>query len=540
MIAGERTRQFEFEAARRRLVEHLEPAGAPAAPTRRVVVLTAALGLFGLTFAARLAVHDPDALLANFYVVPIALVAVELGPGAGLVAASAALGLVFAWSAIQTVHVGVLGYTSRGAAFFVVGASIGIFAERQRADIAVRRRTQRHLALYAEQLEGANRHLAMTVEQLEAFAEIARAVGGETDLARVLSLILEHGGAIVKARLVVHLPDGDAMLTAIGERRDEGEPERLPVAGSLPGEALGSARPLRVAAGDPRLAQLAPSATEAILVPLSFRGERLGVLTGIHVEPDRRFGDEDEQMLSSIAASAATAVATARSVAAERLRVTIEAGEQARGRWARELHDETLQGLSGARMVLSAGLARGDLGALRRAVETADAHLGEEMRRLRALVAELRPAALDDLGLGPAIESLARRQAALGGFTVDTELTLADGARLSRETEGTIYRIAQEALTNAVKHSGAEAASLSVRQLPDRIEIAVRDDGRGFDPTAVHAGFGLTGMRERALLAGGGLSVDSRAGGPTCVRAVLPIAAEDHSPAGTVGGSSAD
>ncbi len=67
-------------------------------------------------------------------------------------------------------------------------------------------------------------------------------------------------------------------------------------------------------------------------------------------------------------------------------------------------------------MVLSAGLARDDADALRRAAETADAHLGEEMRKLRDLIAELRPAALDDLGLGPAIESLAKRQAAIGGF----------------------------------------------------------------------------------------------------------------------------
>ena len=168
-----------------------------------------------------------------------------------------------------------------------------------------------------------------------------------------------------------------------------------------------------------RLEQLAPDAKAAILVPLVFRGERLGVLAAINGPGDRRFEDEDEQLLMSIAASAATAVATARSVAAARLRLSLEAADQARARWARELHDETLQGLTGVRMVLSAGLARDDFDNLQRSAETADAHLGDEMRKLRDLIAELRPAALDDLGLGPAIDSLAKRQAAIGGFAAE-------------------------------------------------------------------------------------------------------------------------
>jgi signal transduction histidine kinase len=225
----------------------------------------------------------------------------------------------------------------------------------------------------------------------------------------------------------------------------------------------------------------------------------------------------------SVAASAATAVATARSVAAARLRLSVDAADQARARWARELHDETLQGLTGVRMVLSAGLARHDVAALRGAAETADAHLTEEVRKLRDLIAELRPAALDDLGLGPAIETLAKRQAAIGAFTVGVDIELASDRRLSRETETAIYRIVQEALSNAVKHADAEEVRLRVAQLSDRVQVAVEDDGRGFDPDAVRAGFGLTGMRERALLAGGRLWVASEDGGPTRVTAVLPL-----------------
>ncbi len=526
MSLGGQTRQLEFEAAERRLIEHLRADDSRASSARRVAVLSAAALLFAATFLARLAIHDPDALLANFYVVPIALLAIEFGTVAGVLAAAAGIGLVFAWSEIQAINVNLLGYTSRAAAMLVTGAGAGWFPGRLRQDIAARQRAQRQLSLYAEQLERANQHLARSVERLEAFAEIARAVGGETDLQRVLALILEHGREIVAAgSLIVHLPAGDALIAMSGIEGPDDGAVRVAIAGSLPGEVLLTGRPLRVTAEDRarQLEQLTPGATAAILVPLVFRGATLGVLAAIRVDAQRAFEREDEQLLMSIAASAATAVATARSVAAERLRISIEAAEQARARWARELHDETLQGLTGVRMVLSAGLAHDDLVALRRAAQTAELHLGEETSRLRDLVAELRPAALDDLGLGPAIESLARRQAAGGGLDVKPSIELRPRDRLARETEIAIYRIVQEALSNVVRHSGAGDVALSVRQLTDRIEIPVRDDGHGFEPDEITEGFGLAGMRERAVLAGGRLSLQSGPGGPTCLIAVLPV-----------------
>jgi signal transduction histidine kinase len=518
-------RQLEFEAAERRVLEDLRTTAAAPSSRRRMAILSLAAVLFAATFAARLAIDDPDALIANFYVVPIALLAIEFGFRVGVSAAVAALGLVFAWSAIQTVHVDALGYTSRGVALLFIGALIGRFSERLRQDIAARQHAQRHLSLYADQLEAANQHLAQSVERLEAFAEIARAVGGETDLQRVLSLILTHGREIVGAHeLLVCLPEGGRLL-AVSDAASPGQSLRLPLEGSLAGEVLGSRRPRRVTALDHarELHQLAPGARAAILVPLIFRGETLGVLAGIDREDDRGFAHEDEQLLSSVAASAATAVATARSVAAERLRLSLEAAEQARARWARELHDQTLQGLTGVRMVLSAGLARDDRGALRRAAETADAHLGAEMRTLRDLITELRPAAIDDLGLGPAIESLVKRQAASGNLTAETKIELGGRRRFTPDTESAIYRIIQEALSNAVKHANAQRVTLHVKQLSDRVEITVQDDGRGFEPAGACEGFGLTGMRERALLVGGRLAVSSAAGGPTCVTAVLPI-----------------
>jgi signal transduction histidine kinase len=538
-----RAQQLAFEAAESRVLENLRSSTVERpSHTRRLVVLAVAAALFAVTFAARMAINDPDALIANFYVVPIALLAIEFGTRAGVLAAAVALGLVVAWSVLQTIHLGVLGYTARVAALLVTGAVVGHFSDRLREDISERRRAQRHMSLYADQLTRANQQLAQSVERLEAFAEIARAVGGETDLERVLSLILDHGREVVAARrLLVCLPEGEELVAVTYDGRSDRQslethqraenPHgpadlqlRMPLHDSLAGEVLLSGEPLRVTREDraDQLDQLLTGAGTALLVPLIFRGETLGVLAGIDRDDNRAFGDEDEQLLLSVAASAATAVATARSVAAERLRLSIDAAEQARARWARELHDQTLQGLTGARMVLAAGLARDDPDALRRAAETADVHIGVEARSLRDLITELRPAALDDLGLGPAIESLAKRQAAAAGFALDMNIEFGVRER-PREIEDAIYRIVQEALSNVARHAGAEQATLSVRQLPRHVEVTVQDDGCGFVPDGPGEGFGLIGMRERADLLGGELSLSSTEGGPTRVTAVLPL-----------------
>ena len=522
-----RAQELAALAVERRVLRDLEAAAPAASPRRRPAILAAAGVLFAVAFAARLAVDDPSALIANFYTVPIALVAIELGLRAGLLAAAFALLLVFAWGEIETINLGALDYVSRGAAFLLIAGLVGRNSEQMRRDITARRRVQRQLAGYADELEQSNAHLAQSNVRLEAFARIARTVGGETDLERVLLLILEQGREIVGARgLLICLPEAQELAVVAGSALAGRSPTRLPRRDSLVGQVFDTGRARLVTADEQaeQLDRLSPGSRAAILVPLTFRGETLGVLAGVDRVDGRPFSADDEQLLASVAASAATAVATARTVAADRLRWSIEAAEQARGRWARELHDETLQGLGGVRMVLSAAIDQDDIDALRRAAATADAHLAAELRRLRDLIAELRPAALDDLGLGPAIETLAERQAAAGGFTVAAEIALTGSERLPRETESTIYRVVQEALTNTAKHAGASRVTITVTARADQIEIRVADDGCGFDPAGVAGGFGLTGMRERAMLAGGRLAVRSQVGGPTEVTAVLPAA----------------
>lgn len=227
-------------------------------------------------------------------------------------------------------------------------------------------------------------------------------------------------------------------------------------------------------------------------------------------------------MLEAFAVSVATAVATAQSVAADRRGERLAAAEQERERWARELHDETLQGLAALRLGLSAARKVGGRPALEQAVDAAIDQLQGEIVSLRALITELRPAALDDLGLHAAIRALASRAGTTGlEVTFAHKQGRADG-RLTPELEIATYRIVQEALTNATKHGRAHQATVEITERNTAIEVTVRDDGAGFDAADPTNGFGLLGMRERAELLHGTLEIDSTHGHGTTIRATLP------------------
>jgi signal transduction histidine kinase len=344
--------------------------------------------------------------------------------------------------------------------------------------------------------------LERSVRRLEATTAIARAIGGETDLDRVLELIVKRGRALVGACGMVILLDEEPGL----------------VVAATAGEISPGFRGTRFAEREPAgvRSALAEHGLDAqVLVPLSFRGRSLGMLAAVGGDP----ADEDESLLLAFAASAATAVATARSVEARRLRDSVAGAEAERARWARELHDETLQALGGLRMLVSAARRRQDAGAMRAALEDVVTTIDGEIESLRTLIRELRPAALDELGPAPAIEELAARTAARHGLEVTTELDL--GGRRSPEVETALYRIIQEALTNAVKHAGAARVAVAAREDDGALRLSVTDDGRGFDPAAPGAGFGLAGMRERVLLLGGTLDVTSGPEG-TRIAASLP------------------
>jgi signal transduction histidine kinase len=152
-------------------------------------------------------------------------------------------------------------------------------------------------------------------------------------------------------------------------------------------------------------------------------------------------------------------------------------------------------------------------------------HIEREIANLRAIITELRPAALDELGLGAAIEALLDRHREQSGFELESELTLprpaAAEARLDTELEGAVYRLVQEALTNVARHAAASRVRVAVGEFDGELLVEVQDDGSGFDAEARSGGFGLAGMRERVSLANGTLSISTGEHG-TVVKACLP------------------
>ena len=140
---------------------------------------------------------------------------------------------------------------------------------------------------------------------------------------------------------------------------------------------------------------------------------------------------------------------------------------------------------------------------------------------VRRLAVELRPKALDDFGLVPALERLAQMVAGQSGLKLEMEAQLGR-ERLPSEIETALYRIVQEALTNITKHARAHCVSIVLRRAREPITAVIEDDGCGFDPTVARSGMGLDGMRERLALIGGRLKIETRPGGGVTLVALVP------------------
>jgi signal transduction histidine kinase len=394
---------------------------------------------------------------------------------------------------------------------------------------------------HARRYTGTKEHrdeLQRTVAALNATTQIARAVGAETDLDVILELVAKRGRALVDARLlVIELVQRGRLTVAAGagELPSGLLGKQVPLGDSAASAALRTRRaqrlqePLTRARFDEHgLGTLGVRASGGLLVPLVFQNHSYGVLVAIdrlHDGPE--FTIDDERLLEAFAASAATAVATAQSVASERHRQRLAAAEAERRRWARELHDDTLQSLSALRVGLSTAKRSGRPEVLETAVSSAIDHLEEGITNLRALITDLRPASLDELGAAAAIQALCER-VERQGIDVDVSIDLAyeQGRERERhlpEVETAMYRIVQEALTNAAKHGHAKRAVIEVHEDETDVHVCVRDDGCGFDPSEHTDGFGLLGMHERVHLLDGAIQVNSSPGGGTTIQASFPV-----------------
>jgi signal transduction histidine kinase len=388
--------------------------------------------------------------------------------------------------------------------------------------------------------------LERTVHALETTTEIARAIGGETQLDRVLELVVKRGRALVEARsMVLLLRDGEELVvTAVAGDVDPGlVGARVPIEGSATGGVLRRRQAERIDDVSGRLRFALHdriAASTGLLVPMTFHGRVLGVFGAFdRLTEAPAFSADDERLMEAFAASAATAVATAQSVFQLGLRRSIDAAEAERGRWARELHDDTLQELAALKIALASARRAADLPAVQAVLDEAVGQIDVTIRDLRSIINDLRPAALDVLGVLAAVEALVDR--ARSRSAVDIEL-VADRAfavdsarnRLSPEVELALYRLVQEAVTNAVRHAEATAVRIEIGEEEDCVVTRVTDDGVGFDVTAGHDGFGLIGMRERVAFAGGSLDVDSSPDG-TCVTFRLPAARTTAEPLAELG-----
>ena len=207
-------------------------------------------------------------------------------------------------------------------------------------------------------------------------------------------------------------------------------------------------------------------------------------------------------------------------------RRALAAQESERRRIARELHDEVGQVLTA--VVLQLDRVQRGVGARQRSeVEEAREAVRGSLEDVRAIARRLRPEALDDLGLSSALSVLTNEVGRHAGLRVERTIA-SDLPPLSPEEELVVYRVAQEALTNAVRHGGARRAWVVLRATDDAVELVVRDDGSGFDAAVMPEGAGLRGMRERAVLVGADIDITSRVAEGTTVR--LRLAARTEGP----------
>ena len=368
-----------------------------------------------------------------------------------------------------------------------------------------------------------------------AFRAMSRAVlsiAAELRLDPVLAQLAEAARELVGARYAaIGIPDGDggfasfipsgmseAQLDALGE---------LPRMHGLLGAMLESTEPYRTAdvRSDPRYEGWPdehPTMRSFLGVPIVARGEIIGAvyLTEKAGERHGLFTDDDVELIQILAAHAAIAIENARLYESSRELSIVEE----RKRLARELHDSVVQSLYAVSLTAE-GAARqpGADGARDALLQIAELARGA-MDEMRGLIFELRPAVLEQDGLVPALRKHAEVLCRVHAVEIAVEV---DGERrLDARTEQGLFRIAQEALGNSLKHAGARRVDLRVAMPDGRVAISVCDDGEGFEPDVARrrsGRLGLTSMQERAEALGAELSIDSSPAAGTTVSVVLAV-----------------
>jgi signal transduction histidine kinase len=376
------------------------------------------------------------------------------------------------------------------------------------------------------------RKVADRTKELATLNAIAAEVSHSLDLNEVMNSALDELLDVLEMSTgqAFLLEDETRMLISIAQRGLSEEfadyTARLPLDIGLAGQAAEEYKPLVKAVADhPKGGGGSQSLRYwlekeglqlVICIPLIAHGRMVGSIN-LGSRTRRLIAPEQESLLAAIGHQIGVAVENARLYEqAQQLAVMKE-----RNRLARDLHDSVTQALYGvtlyaeaaARQLLSGQMemAAGHLGEIRKTAQ-------ESLREMRLLIFELRLPMLKKEGLAAALQ--ARLESVEGRVGLKTEFSAVGNGRLKPEIEEGLYRIAQEALNNALKHAHATRVSVSLNQCDQAVTLEIVDDGRGFDPAEVRerGGFGLRGMEERALRLGGELAVQSSPGEGTRVR----------------------
>ena len=400
----------------------------------------------------------------------------------------------------------------------VAGGQIGLALEsaRLRGDLARQRRIQEHQNSVVEEISSELELSNILPRMLRIAEELVDADAGG------VSLLDSDTGAVYYPYLH-NLPQE---LTSAS----------FPVGEGVAGKVIATGQPLLVAdyqqypGALPDFARLGLGS--AVSVPLTSGEETIGALTLVRLSHERHFGRQDVEMLTIIGRQATLAIQNARLYENLRFyaRQITRAQEEERKRIARELHDETIQ-------ILIVILRR--LESFSALDQNLSADAEQRLVRLQELVVDtiggvrrfvqdLRPPALDHLGLVAATEGLAGDLMDKQAITTELRVT-GEPRRLAPEEELVLFRIAQEAMSNVRRHSGATRASVRIAFLPSYVTLTVEDDGDGFaapertEDLVGQGRLGLAGMRERARTFGGALTIRSQPGQGTTIVAEIPV-----------------
>jgi signal transduction histidine kinase len=376
---------------------------------------------------------------------------------------------------------------------------------------------------------------------------VVLAVSSQLSVRDVLQMIVRSARSLAGARYAaLGVPDdagGFAEFLVDGlTAREQAAIGPLPRQHGLLGVMLREGKPLRLAdiRTDPRFwgwPSAHPQLTDVLGVPIRQREQVLGfIFAACKTEPGG-FTEQDERLVSLFAAHAAIALTNARLYERGRELSVL----QERARLARDLHDAVSQKLFSVRAKARAAavLVERDPARAVAEIDSVADLAGQAHAELRAVIDGLAPPDLAADGLAGSI----RGYAVLAGRSHGAQVVVQAGEvpALDPQQETAVYRIAQEAIGNSLRHSGSRQVSVSLYRRRDSVVLEVSDRGTGFDPRATPAGLGLASMRERAVSVGGRLSISAAPGAGSRVRLSVPIGsanAGDAAAATSAGGRS--